>query len=47
MKIGMAKAYRTRKGDPYRVLCTDAPGLFPVVGILMGIALLMTTRCTE
>jgi len=37
VKIEMTKTYRTRKGYPYRLLCIDAPGLYPVVGLANGL----------
>jgi hypothetical protein len=34
--IDPTKSYTTRDGRPVRILCTDADGCFPVVGILDG-----------
>jgi hypothetical protein len=33
MTVIMTKTYRTRGGDKYRMLCDDAPGRYPVVGL--------------
>ena len=35
MAIEMGKKYRTRDGRDVRVLCVDAPGLYPVRGYLL------------
>lgn len=32
--ISKEKTYTTKQGLPVRILCTDAPGLFPVVGMV-------------
>lgn len=34
MTISMDKQYTTRDGRPVRLLCVDAPGPYPVVGIV-------------
>lgn len=34
MTISMDKKYKTRDGEPVRLLCTDAKGPYPVVGLV-------------
>lgn len=34
MKIGVGKMYETRGGQLARILCTDAKGKYPVVGLI-------------
>jgi hypothetical protein len=34
--ISIDKKYRTRDGEDVRILCTDAPGKYPVVGLIEG-----------
>ncbi len=34
--ISMDKTYKTRNGKPVRLLCTDAGGSYPVIGLVNG-----------
>lgn len=38
MTTSMDKKYTTREGRPVRLLCTDAPGVYPVVALVDGLA---------
>lgn len=34
--ISMSKSYQTKGGEKVRILCVDAGGAFPVIGLLNG-----------
>ena len=44
--INIDKKYKTRDGREVRLLCTDAPGIYPVVGIIAGLSGINTWSIT-